>query len=252
MTVTPEQIESATFSTVKRNGYSKDQVDRYLRAIADEVRRLGQMVSQTSNSTTDLTAASNEMAAILADLHASIGERKRLAELEIADRLNAAEREAAAIISAASEQADVVRQQADRVLAEAEHQADGVRHQADRVLADAEHHAQLVRSDGEQRVREKCADTLREARTELQELLRRKHEILASLRTARDRIDDAEISLGEITPLDLDDSIVNQSLIDLREPKVSALPPPPPPLVHPAAATRDTIDPEASFFPADD
>ena len=38
MTVTPEQIEEASFSTVKRGGYRTEEVDRFLRTLADEHR----------------------------------------------------------------------------------------------------------------------------------------------------------------------------------------------------------------------
>lgn len=253
MGLTPDQIETAVFTTVRRDGYSKDQVDRFLRLVASEFRSLitrggsaapapapslafptPAPLRSPSAATDDLQAASAEMANMLADFHTSMGERRRQADYELADMKSAAEREAAAVISAAAEQAEAVRQQADRQ------------------LADAEHQAELLRSDGEQRVRERCAETLRITRAELQELLRKKHEILATLSTARDRIGEAEQTLESavIGPDLLDDAVVNDTLIDIRErlasqtaatamaPTVTAAvpPPPPPPPGHPAGS----------------
>jgi DivIVA domain-containing protein len=246
MGLTPDQIETAVFTTVRRDGYSKDQVDRFLRLVASEFRSLQRdgaapapapaplaprAPAEAGGAAEDLQAASAEMAALLAEFHTTMGERRRHAEFELADMRAAAEREAAAIISAAAEQGEAVRQQADRQ------------------LADAEHQAELLRSDGEQRVRERCADTLRVARAELQDLLRRKHEILATLASARERIGEAEESLERavIAPDVLDDAVVTDTLIDIRErlqstgaasaaASAAVPPPPPPPPGHPAGS----------------
>ena len=241
MPVTPEHVENATFSKVKRNGYSIEQVHRYLRTVADAMRELEARAEAAAHAPApaapemdlspaapvapaapaatatdaDLRAASEEMAKMLAELHSSIGERQRAAEADAATIRADAEREAAAIVSAASEEAD------------------GVRQQADRILADAEHHAELVRSDGEQRVRERCADTLRVARSELQDLLRKKHEILAAMRAAKVSIADAEDALGDtsLAPEALSDSLVSETIIDIRD---EADDTPPPPVEHPS------------------
>lgn len=220
MTVTPEQIEGASFSTVKRGGYRTEEVDRFLRTLADEYRSLSARVRAAEGANQDLQAASNEMATLMRDVHAQLGERRREAEVEMEQLKQVAEREAAAVIAAATEQSETVRRQADRV------------------LADAEHHAELLRSDGEQRVREQAQETLRAARGELQELVRRKHEVqhaLSALRTELTAVE-STFEAATLSPSALDDSIVNQTLIDLREREAaaaaaasSAAPPPPPP-----------------------
>jgi DivIVA domain-containing protein len=200
MSVTPEQIEATQFSLVKRGGYRTEEVDRFLRAVADEHRGLLHRIREKEGSNDDLDAASAEMATLMREVHAQLGEKRRMAEAELGQIRAEAEREAAAIISSATEQAD------------------GIRQQADRVLSDAERHAELLRSDGEQRVREQAAETLRAARSELQDLLRRKHELLHSLSTLRASLAEIEggLEASALSPDVLDDSIVSQTLIDLR------------------------------------
>ena len=210
MAVTPEQIEGASFSTVKRGGYRTEEVDRFLRTLADEVRALATRVRSVEGANEDLQAASTEMATLMRDVHAQLGEKRRLAENEVQETLQAAEREAAGIIAGATEQADSVRLKSDRV------------------LADAEHHAELLRSDGEQRVREQAQETLRVARAELQDLVRGKHEILHALSSLRSDLTAMESSLeaNAITPEAIDDSIVTQTLIDLRDAQTQGVPQP--------------------------
>ena len=201
MTVTPEQIEGASFTASKRGGYSTEEVDRFLRTLAEEVRSLTARVRAAEGANEDLQAASTEMATVMRNVHAQLGEKRRVAEAEVESMLQAAEREAAGIISAATAQAEEVRSKSDRV------------------LNDAEHHAALLRSDGEQRVREQAEETLRAARAELQELLRRKHEILHAVSAMRGDLDAMETRLeaAALSPDAISDDIVNQTLIDLRE-----------------------------------
>lgn len=201
MAFTPEQIEGASFSTVKRGGYRTEEVDRFLRTLADEVRTFCTRVRSAEGANEDLQAASTEMATLMRDVHAQLGEKRRLAENEVQEMLQSSEREAAGIIAGATEEADAVRLKSDRV------------------LADAEHHAEVLRSDGEQRVREQAQETLRVARAELQDLVRRKHEILRALTALRGELTTMEnnIEATALTPGAIDDNIVNQTLIDLRE-----------------------------------
>ncbi len=206
MTVTPEQIEGASFSTVKRGGYRTEEVDRFLRTIADEFRAVTTRVRSAEGANEDLQAASAEMATIMRDVHAQLGEKRRLAEVELEALKQAAEREAAEIVSGAGDQAEQARSQADRV------------------LSDAEHHAELLRSDGEQRVREHARETLRAARDELQELLRRKNEVLHAMTSVQTDLADIQGTLAStaLSPDSLDDSIVNQTLVDLRQSEAPA------------------------------
>ncbi|MEM7288331.1 MAG: DivIVA domain-containing protein [Actinomycetota bacterium] len=207
MTVTPEQIEGASFSTVKRGGYRTEEVDRFLRTLAEEVRSLAARVRSAEGANEDLQAASAEMATLMRDVHAQLGEKRRVAEAEVEGMLQGAERDAASIISTATAQADTMRAKSDRV------------------LNDAEQHAALLRSDGEQRVREAAEETLRAARAELQELLRRKHEILHALAALRGDLTAMESRLDSaaLTPDAINDEIVNRTLIDLREAQRDAL-----------------------------
>jgi DivIVA domain-containing protein len=201
MTVTPEQIGGIGFSTVKRGGYRTEEVDRFLRTVSEEYRGLQERVKAAEGSNEDLQSANAEMATLMRDVHAQLGERRRAAELEVAQTLQHAEREAAGILAGASEQAESIRLQGDRV------------------LRDAEHHAALLRSDGEQRVREQASETLRAARAELQDLLRKKHEVLHALSALRGQLADLEstIEASSLSPDALDDSVVTQTLIDLRQ-----------------------------------
>ncbi len=207
MTVTPEQIEGASFSTVKRGGYRTEEVDRFLQSLAEEVRSLSARVRAAEGANEDLQAASAEMATLMRDVHAQLGEKRRIAEAEVEGMLQTAERDAAAILSTATVQADEMRTKSERM------------------LTDAEHHAALLRSDGEQRVREQAQETLRTARSELQDLLRRKHEILHALAALRGDLDAMESRLDSaaLTPDAINDEIVNRTLIDLREAQRDAL-----------------------------
>ncbi|MGI9625075.1 MAG: DivIVA domain-containing protein [Acidimicrobiales bacterium] len=200
MTVTPEQIEGTSFATVKRGGYRTEEVDRFLRVMAEEYRSLNARVRAAEGANEDLQAASQEMATLMRDVHAQLGEKRRIAEMEVQEMIQAAERDAAAVLNAASEQAEEVRAKSDRV------------------LADAEHHADLLRSDGEQRVRERAQETLRAARAELQDLVRRKHEVLHALAGVREGLMGMENTLEStaLSPDAIDDDIVAQTLIDLR------------------------------------
>ncbi len=232
MTVTPEQIEGAAFSTVKRGGYRTEEVDRFLRTVAEEYRALAHRTQSAEGANQDLQAASEEMAALMRDVHAQLGERRRAAEVELAQLRQQAERDAAVIIATATEQAD------------------GIRLQADRVLSDAEHHAELLRSDGEQRVREQANETLRTARGELQELLRKKHEVLHSLSSLRAQLSDLEstVETSALSPDALDDAVVSQTLIDLRESQrqpVAVAPPPPTPSPSPMRQPESAGHPSA-------
>lgn len=246
MTVTPEQIEGASFSMVKRGGYSTEEVDRFLKGVADEYRAVGVRARAAEGSNDDLQAASQEMAVLMRDVHTQLGEKRRLAEIEIEQMKQAAERDAAAIMTAASERAD------------------GVRVQSDRVLSDAEHHAELLRSDGEQRVREQAKETLRAARAELQELVRSKHEVLHALAALQSDLAKMEetLQVTALSPEALDDNIVNQTLIDLREsqapapppsspaapaPTTEMAPPPPPPPVEQQSSAANPA-PSGTFF----
>lgn len=262
MTVTPEQIESASFSMVKRGGYRTEEVDQFLRAVAGELRALHARVRAAEGANEDLNAASQEMATLMRDVHAQLGEKRRVAENEVQEMLQAAERDAAAIIASAADKADEIRMLSDRV------------------LTDAENHAELLRSDGEQRVRERAQETLRAARSELQDLVRRKHEVLHALAALRSDLADMEstIEAAAVSPDAIDDSIVNQTLIDLREQQQAATaaaqapsgeqvagagatpaaaPPPPPPApamppspAHPTSAhpSADRSTPGSSTF----
>jgi len=229
--VTPEQIESAEFSTVKRGGYRTEEVDRFLRVTAEEFRSLHVRVRSAEGANVDLEAAGAEMATLLRDVHAQLGERRRVAETEAAQLVRDAEIEAAQILAAATDQADTVRLRADRV------------------LGDAQHHAELLRSDGEQRVREQAGDVLRSARGELQVLLRRKHEVLHAFSELRSNLSGMESHLeaAALSPDALDDDMIDQALIDLREhAPVAAAPPPPlaapaPPSVHPSTGATSSI-----------
>ena len=205
--MTPEQIEGASFTTVKRGGYRTEEVDRFLQSLAEEVRNLSARVRAAEGANEDLQAASAEMATLMRDVHAQLGEKRRVAEAEVEGMLQGAEREAAGILSAATAQADEMRTKSERV------------------LTDAEHHAALLRSDGEQRVREQAQETLRTARSELQDLLRRKHEILHALAALRGDLDAMESRLDSaaLTPDAINDEIVNRTLIDLREAQRDAL-----------------------------
>ncbi len=231
MAVTPEQIEGAAFSTVKRGGYRTEEVDRFLRTLADEVRNLNARVRAAEGANEDLQAASADMATLMKDVHAQLGEKRRLAENEVQETLQHAERDAASILAGATEQAD------------------GVRLKADRVLADAERHAELLRSDGEQRVREQAQETLRAARAELQGLVRRKHEVLHTLATLKSELSAMESSLEAtaISPDSIDDSIVDDTLVSLREAQearaaASAPPAPLSPPVRVADVIGETAD----------
>lgn len=234
MAVTPEQIEGAAFSTVKRGGYRTEEVDRFLRTLADEVRSLNARVRAAEGANEDLQAASAEMATLMKDVHAQLGEKRRLAENEVQEMLHNAERDAAGIIAGATEQADAARIKSDRV------------------LADAERHAELLRSDGEQRVREQAQETLRSARSELQDLVRRKHELLNVIGGIQADLGamHATLEATAISPEAIDDDIVDQTLIDLREAQAAAAAaaapapaPAPAPTVPPATADHAAEEP---------
>lgn len=199
--MTPDQIEAASFTTVKRGGYRTEEVDRFLRMISQEMRVLDGRVRAAEGANEDLQAASAEMATLLRDVHAQLGERRRAADAEAEQMRRDAEERAAAILTEASDRAE------------------SVRHQAERVLADAQRHAELLRNDGEQRVREQAADILRAARAELQELLRRKHEILHAVSALRADLTGIETGLeaSALSPDALSDDLVERNLIDLRE-----------------------------------
>lgn len=233
MTVTPEQIEGASFTAVKRGGYRTEEVDTFLRSLAEEVRSLTARVRAAEGANEDLQAASAEMATLMRDVHAQLGEKRRVAEAEVESMLQSAEREAAGIIAAATAQADEMRTKSDRV------------------LNDAEHHAALLRSDGEQRVREQAQETLRTARSELQELLRRKHEILHALSAMRGDLDAMESRLDSaaLTPDAINDEIVNRTLIDLREAQRDALAAAAEPLSVPEPAPAAPQPPTAQAAP---
>ncbi|NNE72068.1 MAG: DivIVA domain-containing protein, partial [Acidimicrobiales bacterium] len=79
MTVTPEQIEGASFSMVKRGGYRTEEVEQFLRTVAEEVRSLNARVRAAEGANEDLNAASQEMATLMRDVHAQLGEKRRVA-----------------------------------------------------------------------------------------------------------------------------------------------------------------------------
>ncbi len=108
-----------------------------------------------------------------------------------------------------------------------------------------QHHAELLRSDGEQRVREQAGEIVRSARAELQSLVRRKHDIAAALSSLRGDLTAMESTLDNtaLSPDALDDDIIDQTLIDLREAEQVAASPAPPsaPTAHPSTAATSSI-----------
>lgn len=190
MSLSPEEIMGATFTAAKRGGYATDEVEVFLHRVAADLKAANERARAAEQANEDLQNASSEMAALLREVHTSLGERRRVAE-----------RDASSMVSAAAEQAEASRQQAARIVAE------------------AEAHSERIRAEGEEVIRSQCADTLRQARTELQQLLRKKHEILHALADARTQIEQLETSL-EATALSdhsLSDDVIEKTLIDLRD-----------------------------------
>ncbi|MCB0996821.1 MAG: DivIVA domain-containing protein, partial [Acidimicrobiales bacterium] len=247
MSLTPEEIMGATFTAAKRGGYATDEVEVFLHRVAADLKAAHDRARAAESANEDLQAASNEMAALLKEVHTSLGERRRAVEAELAQRQADAQAETArlrdAIEAELGERRRVAERDAASMVSAAAEQAEASRQQAARVVAEAEAHSERIRAEGEDAIRVQCADTLRQARTELQGLLRKKHEILHALADARSQIEHLEDSL-EATALSdhaLSDDVVDQTLIDLRDAPVAVRAPQPAP-AGPSFAPPGTAD----------
>jgi DivIVA domain-containing protein len=143
-----EGIRSASFSMARR-GYEKEEVDRYLRELADRLEQEAGARSGSEAVKRELDLVSEKTAGILAQAE------------ESAQRLHAeAVREASAVLSKAREDAEAVRAAADA--------------RARQVRAAADEYARETRSgvDEEQRI---------QLEAQLGDLTRRRDEILSDL-----------------------------------------------------------------------
>jgi DivIVA domain-containing protein len=125
-----EEIRNASFSIVRR-GYEKEEVDRYLRELADRLEQEAGNRSGSEAVKRELDLVSEKTAGILAQAE------------ESAQRLNTeAIREASAVLSKAREEAEAVRKAADEHASQTRTAADQYATET-RSGVDEEHRLQL-------------------------------------------------------------------------------------------------------------
>lgn len=166
-----EEVRKASFS-IARRGYEKEEVDRYLRALADRLEQDGPARSGSQAVKRELELVSEKTASILAQAE------------ESAERLHTeAVREASSVLGAARQEAEATREAADQYAAQVRAEAEGEVHEAAEAAAAEARHA-AAESD-QQRT---------ELETEVSELVRRRDELLADLDRLAEEIRDTVAS----------------------------------------------------------
>jgi DivIVA domain-containing protein len=149
--LTPEDIESRTFSSSGRRGYDRDEVTAFLSDVADVVRRTSEGANRPS-----FDQLGTEAAALLRNAAEGAESLRRKGE-EDAHRLRQeAEQEAGAIRAQAEQEADEVRARAEQEAESVRAEAAG---EAERSLQEAELLARRLRNSTER----ECNDLLAEA-----------------------------------------------------------------------------------------
>lgn len=129
---TPEEIEARAFVMVRR-GYDADEVGAFLRAVADDVRRLQEDLATAGRKTDPLDSAMTDAVAIVQSARESAARIESQAEQRAADRLRDLE--------------DEVARRMERARAEARVQLDEARDQAAAILAEANARKALAEAD---------------------------------------------------------------------------------------------------------
>ena len=119
---TPEEIEARAFVMVRR-GYDADEVGAFLRAVAEDVRRMQEELATAGRKADPLDSAMTDAVAIVQSARESAARIEAQAEQRAADRLRDLEDEVARRIerarSEARAQLDEARDQAAAILEEA-------------------------------------------------------------------------------------------------------------------------------------
>jgi DivIVA domain-containing protein len=128
--IAPDQVESASFSTALR-GYDRDEVDMFLRRVADDLREahrlrseklyesigdeIGNLLQHARDSADGMTReAEEDSARIRADAEAAAREMRSAAERDAAQMRSEAESDAATTREQAASDAAATRSEADR------------------------------------------------------------------------------------------------------------------------------------------
>jgi DivIVA domain-containing protein len=165
MALTPEQLETASFTRVK-NGYDAAQVDQFLKWVAAELR-----------SSDDFERAGDEVAEALRGMHSLLAEMKRSAEEDIERSRLEAGKAAADLLSEAQKEAERLRTDAQ------------LHH--DQLISEAEASARRSIEDAEARARR----SVEEAETRRAEAEQAAEAADFTVRAKRKEIDDYVVSL---------------------------------------------------------
>jgi DivIVA domain-containing protein len=129
---TPEEMEARAFVMVRR-GYDPDEVGAFLRAVADDVRRLQDELAAAGRKVDPLDSAMTDAVAIVQSARESAARIEAQAEQRAAERLRDLE--------------DEVARRMERARAEGRAQLDEARDQAAAILAEANSRKALADAD---------------------------------------------------------------------------------------------------------
>jgi DivIVA domain-containing protein len=198
MTLTPEEIESASFPARGR-GYDRKAVHEFLARVAHEYRS----ALQTARESEPYRAVGREVGEFLQHARDTADDMRARADQE----LLAARREAESIVDRAGQEADRLTREGEReaatARARAEHQVERARAEAERAQSHARSYATVVereakraaaqiRDQAESEAEEVRAAARRDARAEIDRIERRVRQLQGVERSLAQRVNAAE------------------------------------------------------------
>ena len=212
----PQEIEAKEFFVALR-GYDRDEVDAFLREIAEEHRQLlaeldaraeveppeDPLEHLGSNITNILRTANESAATIVADAERDAEEISLSAQIEADDIRMQAQREAEEIRAAATAEAETIiaaaQQRAEATHAEADNLRAMAQEEADDVIAAARERATAIEAEAEHLGRQRAFAAADDATNRLAEAIRQQDHVRGRLIETTEEIQLALLALGDPT-----------------------------------------------------
>lgn len=227
----PQEIETKEFFVALR-GYDRDEVDAYLKEIAEEHRRVvaeleARLAAQPvesedplehlgANITNVLRTAKESAATILSEAERDAEELTLAAQIDADDIRMQAQRDADEIRAAARTEAEAIRAtaraEADGVHAELEAQRAAAQDEAESIVAAARERAAAMEAEAEHLGRQRALSAADEATARLADVIRQQDHVRGRLIETTEEIQLALLALGD--PAGEAMEVVRQAVLD--------------------------------------
>ena len=210
----PQEIEAKEFFIALR-GYDRDEVDAYLREIAEEHRRVLDELETRAVPTADedpyahlgaevtniLRTARDSAASIVADAERDAEELALSAQIDADDIRTRAQREAEEIRNAAHGEAEAIvaaaKERADAMNAEAEALRATAQQEVEATVAAARERAATIETEAEHLGRQRAVAAADEAAARLADVIRQQEHVRGRLIETSEEIQLALLALGD-------------------------------------------------------